>query len=98
MTEVIRSTQFNSWFLSLRDSTAKARISARLDRLIAGNPGQYRNLTGGVSELKVDTGPGYRVYFTQRGKLLIILLCGGDKSSQATDIEDALRLAHCFKD
>ena len=62
---------------------------ARIDRLADGNPGQSRNLTGGVSELKIDIGPGYRVYYTQRGDVLIILLCGGDKSSQQIDIRKA---------
>ena len=96
--DVIRSAQFNDWFTNLRDVAVKARIGARLDRLIMGNPGKYRNLTDGVAELKIDVGPGFRVYFTQRGKLLIILLCGGDKHSQAADIEEAIRLVKCFKD
>jgi putative addiction module killer protein len=96
--DVIRSIQFNHWFANLRDATAMARIGARLDRLILGNPGKYRNLTHGVAELKIDVGPGYRVYFSQRGKLLIILLCGGDKHSQAADIEEAIRLAESFKE
>ena len=95
---VIRSAQFDHWFTNLRDVAGKARVGARLDRLIMGNPGKYRNLTHGVAELKIDVGPGYRVYFTQRGKLLIILLCGGDKHSQAADIEEAIRLAKSFKD
>lgn len=65
----------------------------RVDRLVHGNPGQYRNLTEGVSELKVDVGPGYRVYYTQRGQEFIVLLVGGDKSSQQQDIALALELA-----
>jgi putative addiction module killer protein len=68
----------------------------RVDRLVHGNPGQHRNLTGGVSELKIDFGPGYRVYYTQRGSRLILLLAGGDKSSQARDIEQAIELARNY--
>lgn len=64
----------------------------RVDRLIHGNPGAHRHLTEGVSELKVDVGPGYRVYYTQRGETLLLLLAGGDKSSQAKDIASALEL------
>ena len=65
----------------------------RVDRLVHGNPGQHRVLSGGVSELKIDVGPGYRVYFTERGGALIVLLAGGDKSSQAKDIRLAITLA-----
>jgi putative addiction module killer protein len=70
----------------------------RVERLIGGNPGQHRNLTGGVSELKVDFGPGYRVYYSLHGERLLLLLVGGDKSSQSKDIELALRLAKNFKE
>ena len=66
---------------ALKDHTARARIQVRVDRLVYGNPGQHRNLTDGVSELKIDVGPGYRVYFTRRGDELIVLLAGGDKST-----------------
>ena len=66
--------------------------------MIAGNPGQHRNLTGGVSELKIDVGPGYRVYYSQRGSRLLILLAGGDKSSQSKDIELAIKLAQNFRE
>lgn len=65
----------------------------RVDRLVHGNPGQHRNLTDGVSELKIDVGPGYRVYYMQRGEELIVLLAGGDKSSQPNDIKTAIALA-----
>lgn len=68
----------------------------RIDRLIHGNPGACRNLTHGVSELKVDVGPGYRVYYSQRGDQLLLLLAGGDKSTQAKDIARAIRLAQVF--
>ena len=70
----------------------------RVDRLVHGNPGAHRNLTEGVSELKIDVGPGYRVYYSQRGTLLLLLLVGGTKSSQQRDIEKALELNRNFKE
>ena len=83
----IRTTElYRDWINALKDRAARARIQMRVDRLADGNPGQHRNLAGGVSELKIDVGPGYRVYYTQRGDELIILLVGGDKSSQQSDI------------
>lgn len=82
-----------AWINALKDRTARARIQVRVDRLVHGNPGQYRVLTDGVSELKIDVGPGYRVYYTERGGELIILLAGGDKSSQQKDIKTAIALA-----
>ncbi len=88
MTEVYRD-----WINALKDHTARARIQVRVDRLVHGNPGQHRNLTAGVSELKIDFGPGYRVYYTERDGELIVLLAGGDKSSQQKDIETAIALA-----
>ena len=81
------------WINALKDRTARARIQMRVDRLVHGNPGQYRALTGGVCELKIDVGPGYRVYYTERRGELIILLAGGDKSTQQKDIRAALALA-----
>lgn len=77
----------------MKDPAARARIQMRVDRLVHGNPGQHRNLTERVSELKVDVDPGYRVYYTQRGQEFIILLVGGDKSSQQQDIALALEIA-----
>ena len=88
MTEVYRD-----WINSLRDRAGRARIQVRVDRLVHGNAGQHRVLTGGVSELKIDFGPGYRVYYTERKGVLIVLLAGGDKSSQQKDVETALALA-----
>lgn len=88
MTEVYRD-----WINTLKDRAARARVQVRVDRLAHGNPGQHRRLTGGVVELKVDVGPGYRVYYTERGSELIVLLAGGDKSSQQKDIELAKSLA-----
>ncbi|UCG98411.1 MAG: type II toxin-antitoxin system RelE/ParE family toxin [Burkholderiales bacterium] len=81
------------WINGLRDKTARARIQVRVDRLVHGNPGDHRNLTDGVAELRIDVGPGYRVYYTQRGDELIVLLAGGDKSSQQRDIKRAIELA-----
>jgi putative addiction module killer protein len=84
---------YQEWIAGLRDRTTRARIQARVDRLANGNPGQVRSLTHGVREMKIDVGPGYRVYYTERSGVLIILLAGGDKSSQQRDIEVAIRLA-----
>jgi putative addiction module killer protein len=90
----IRMTQaFQQWLHGLRDAQTRVRIQARIRRLADGNPGQFRNLDGGVSELKIDFGPGYRVYFAQRGSVLILLLCGGDKATQTADIKAAQKLA-----
>lgn len=80
----------------LKDLTGRARVLMRVDRLIHGNPGAHRNLTEGVSELKIDVGPGYRVYYALRGDVLLLLLIGGDKSSQQRDIARALELNRNF--
>jgi len=88
MTEVYRD-----WINSLRDRTGRACIQVRVDRLVHGNPGQHRRLTEGVCELKIDFGPGYRVYYKERGGEIIILLAGGDKSTQQRDIQTAISLA-----
>jgi putative addiction module killer protein len=93
MTEMVRSETFNAWLTNLRDRQARIRILERITRLATGNPGQYRALTGGVRELKIDFGPGYRLYYLERGAVMIVLLCGGDKSTQQQDIELALKLA-----
>ncbi len=84
---------YRDWINGLRDQVARARIQVRVDRLVHGNPGSHRVLRQGVSELKIDVGPGYRVYFTERGGELIILLAGGDKATQRRDIEHAIELA-----
>ena len=81
------------WINAVRDRAVRARIQVRVDRLVHGNPGQHRTLTDGVSELKIDVGPGYRVYYTERGGELIVLLAGGDKSRQQNDIKTAIALA-----
>ena len=88
MTEVYRD-----WINALADRAGRARIQVRIDRLMHGNPGQHRKLTNGVSELKVDHGPGYRVYYTERGGDVIVLLAGGDKSTQPRDVAAAIALA-----
>ena len=98
MIEVIESDEFKTWVSELRDRSAKARINASIRRLSLGNPGQFRNLDEGVSELKIDYGPGYRVYFSQRGAVLALLLCGGDKSTQDADITQAKRILRNWKD
>jgi putative addiction module killer protein len=90
----IRRTQvFNDWLLNLRDRQGRAKIYARIDRLEDGNPGNSRSVGAGVIEMKIDFGPGYRVYYVQRGEIIIVLLCGGDKSTQSKDIERAKALA-----
>jgi putative addiction module killer protein len=96
--EVRRTDVFAEWLDDLRDLRARARVQARIERLALGNPGDVRPVGEGVSELRIDQGPGYRVYFVHRGKTLIILLAGGDKSTQAKDIETALRLARNLKE
>ena len=81
------------WINAVKDQAVRARIQVRVDRLAHGNPGQHRYLSDGVSELKIDLGPGYRVYYTERHGELIVLLAGGDKSSQQRDIQAAINLA-----
>lgn len=93
MLQVYRSRVFDRWLSSLRDAAARARILVRIDRLARGNPGDARSVGEGVSELQIDFGPGYRVYFLQRGDALVVLLCGGDKSTQQRDIKQALAWA-----
>ena len=93
MVDVRRTPEFDQWFRHLRDIRAKARIALRIDRLMLGNPGDVRPVGEGVSELRIDVGPGYRVYFVRRGDLWIMLLCGGDKGSQERDIRRAKVLA-----
>ena len=89
---------YRDWINALRDRAGRARIQVRVDRLVHGNPGDHRNLTEGVSELKINFGPGYRVYYTKRGERLLLLLVGGDKSSQDDDIALALQLARNFQE
>jgi len=93
MIEIRQTEVYFEWFSGLRDRQARARIDTRIRRLSLGNPGDVRPVGGGVSELRVDYGPGYRVYFVQRGQAVVVLLAGGEKSSQKRDIKTALELA-----
>lgn len=96
--EILKSSTFDAWLRRLRDREAKARVEVRIRRLSLGNPGQSRSLAGGINELKIDYGPGYRVYYTFKGKTLILLLCGGDKSTQSKDIRLATKIAACWEE
>lgn len=93
MTEVRQTEIYAKWFKALRDVNAKDRIDVRILRLQAGNFGDVKAVGEGVRELRINYGPGYRIYFVQRGEVLVILLCGGDKRTQARDIETAKQLA-----
>lgn len=93
MRAVFKSATFDKWFSSLRDRQARARIAARIDRLSLGNAGDAKPVGSGVSEMRINYGPGYRVYFTQRGPIIIVILCGGDKRNQAADIKRAIEIA-----
>ena len=92
MLEVRQTSAYSEWFADLRDRTAKVRIDIRIRRLSLGNPGDVKPVGEGVSELRVDHGPGYRVYFIQKADVYIVLLAGGDKSSQEKDIRNAKAL------
>jgi len=91
--EIHKTDVYVQWLDSLRDINARARVLARVERLAAGNPGDVRPVGEGVSEMRIDYGPGYRVYYKKHGREVVILLAGGDKRSQASDIKAALRLA-----
>ncbi len=93
MYEILQTEKFSGWLRRLRDMRAKARIIARIESARLGNLGDARSIGSGVSEMRVDVGPGYRIYFTIRGRAVIILLCGGDKSTQEVDIARARTLA-----
>lgn len=93
MVEIRRTEAFRVWVNGLADVRAKARIFARIDRMRLGNPGDVKPVGDGVSEMRIDHGPGYRVYFVQHGNVAVVLLCGGTKGSQAEDIEAAKALA-----
>jgi putative addiction module killer protein len=91
--EVLQTDVFADWFAALRDRQARARVTTRIRRLSLGNAGDVKPVGGGVSEMRIDYGPGYRVYFARRGERIVLLLCGGDKGSQDRDIKRALTLA-----
>ena len=98
MVEIRQTAEFSAWMAGLRDRRAKGKIVARIDRLSLGNPGDVASVGEGVSELRIHYGPGYRVYFVQRGNILIVLLCGGDESTQEQDIKKAKSLAASLED
>lgn len=93
MLDIQQTETFRAWLLSLRDARAKQKIASRIRRLAFGNLGDVKPVGAGVSEMRIDEGPGYRVYFIQRGAVLVVLLCGGTKSRQQSDIVQAKRLA-----
>jgi putative addiction module killer protein len=92
MYEIRESDEYRSWVDGLRDRMAKAKVVARSLRLAQGNAGDVKPIRDGVSELRIDHGPGYRVYFSRKGPVLLLLLCGGDKRTQSQDIERAIRI------
>lgn len=98
MIEVRKTDAFARWLDNLPDIQVRARVQARIERLVAGNPGDVEPVGEGVSELRIDYGPGYRVYFKKRGRALVVLLAGGDKNTQSKDIKRALRLARNFSE
>ncbi|HKL20580.1 MAG TPA: type II toxin-antitoxin system RelE/ParE family toxin [Tichowtungia sp.] len=93
MKEIRKTDRFAKWLDKLRDTQARARIQVRIERLAAGNPGDVKPISQGVSELRISYGPGYRVYFTEKNRTLVILLVGGDKRTQKIDIEMAKKIA-----
>lgn len=93
MIEVRQTAEFSRWLRRLKDVNAAARIVARIRRVELGNPGDYKSLGAGLMEMRIDYGPGYRIYFIRRGSEIVILLCGGDKRTQSQDIERARELA-----
>jgi len=98
MLEIRETDVYVNWFSRLRDERAKARINARIYRLSIGNSGDVKPIGAGISEMRIDYAPGYRIYFVQRKADVVILLCGGDKSSQASDILAAKRLAQSVRE
>ncbi|WP_025371485.1 type II toxin-antitoxin system RelE/ParE family toxin [Advenella mimigardefordensis] len=98
MIEVIKSDVFDRWLNSLKDRQARARVQTRIRRLSLGNPGDVKPVGGGVSEMRIDYGPGYRLYYMQRGPVVVVLLCGGDKRTQSRDIAHAKVIATQWKE
>ena len=98
MFEIVKSSTFDTWLRGLRDRQAKARIEVRIRRLSLANPGQRRTLKGGICEMKIDYGPGYRVYYIYRNLSLVLLLCGGNKSTQDQDIKLAQHIVKQWED
>lgn len=98
MLEIRKTDVYANWIDELNDLQGRARVLARVERLREGNPGDVKPVGEGVSELRINIGPGYRVYFTKRGRKIVLLLAGGDKSTQNADIKTALRLARNWKE
>lgn len=98
MPTIFKSTTFDRWLSGLKDAKAAARIQVRIDRLAAGNPGDVEPVGSGISEIRIDYGPGYRVYYMQRGLIVAVLLCGGNKKTQSKDIATAKLIAAEWKD
>ncbi len=98
MVEILKSETFDRWLRRLRDPRARARIEMRIRRLSLGNPGDVQPIGEGLSEMRIDYGPGYRVYYMQQGAVVVVLLCGGDKGTQQEDIAKAKMLATEWKD
>jgi putative addiction module killer protein len=96
MLVILKSKSFDTWFSKLRDRRARARIAVRIDRLALGNPGDVKPVGSGVSEMRIDYGPGYRVYYAQRGRVIVLILCGGTKRTQAADIRRAIEIAESW--
>jgi len=97
MKKIRRSNVFDKWLVKLRDPRAKVRILERVDRLAKGNPGDVKPAGEGISEMRIDYGPGYRVYYKDTGREIIILLCGGDKTTQQADIANARKIARLYE-
>ena len=98
MIEIRQTESYRKWFASLKDRNARARINIRIRRLSLGNPGDVKSIGSGISELRIKYGPGYRVYFVKRKNQIIILLAGGDKSTQSEDIKNARKLNVALED
>jgi putative addiction module killer protein len=96
MLVILKSKTFDTWFSKLRDRRARARIAVRIDRLALGNPGDVKPVGSGVREMRIDYGPGYRVYYAQRGRVIVLILCGGTKRTQAADIRRAIEIAESW--
>lgn len=96
--EIVQSTTFGKWLSKLSDRHARARIQVRIDRLAIGNPGDSKSVGDGVSELRIDHGPGYRLYFMRRSPIIVVLLCGGTKKTQQGDIRRAIEIAKNWRD
>ena len=98
MPTIRRTDEFSDWLRDLRDIRARAKVISRIERLGLGNPGDVAPVGDGISEMRIHYGPGYRVYYVQRGEEIVVLLCGGDKSSQDSDIRAAKKLASELED